>query len=151
MYKDLDLKIISYLQKNGRASFREVASGLGVSTTTVSNRVKELEENGIIKHFKPVMDYRKLGFQLTAVTMIKAKGNEIIDIAQKLKGDNYLTHVYEITGEFDILAIGKFRDQKSMNKEIKKLLNNPAIEETNTSVVLQEVKEDSEIKLIKES
>lgn len=147
----MDLKIISYLQKNGRASLREVASRLGVSATTVSNRVKELEENGVIKHFKPVIDYRELGFQLTAVTMIKARGNEILNIARKLKEDNHLTHVYEITGEFDILVIGKFRDQESMNKEIKKLLNNPAIEETNTSVVLQEVKEESEIELIKEN
>lgn len=151
MYKDLDLKIINYLQKKGRASLREVASRVGVSATTVSNRVKELEKDGVIKHFKPLIDYRKLGFQLTAVTMIKAQGNEIIDIARKLKEDNHLTHVYEITGEFDILAIGKFRDQESMNKEIKKLLNNPAIEETNTSVVLQVVKEESEIELIKEN
>lgn len=147
MYKDLDRKIINYLERNGRASLSQVATQLEVSVTTVSNRIKELQEKGVIKYFKPVLDYKKLGYQLTAITKIKAKGNKIIGIVQKLEKDDHLTHVYEITGEFDILVIGKFHDQESMNKEIKNLLNNPAIEETNTSVVLQAVKENAEIKL----
>lgn len=147
MYKDLDRKIINYLERNGRASLSQVATQLEVSVTTVSNRIKELQEKGVIKYFKPVLDYKKLGYQLTAITKIKAKGNKIIGIVQELEKDDHLTHVYEITGEFDILVIGKFHDQESMNKEIKNLLNNPAIEETNTSVVLQAVKENAEIKL----
>lgn len=147
MYKDLDRKIINYLERNGRASLRQIATQLEVSTTTVSNRIKELQDKGVIKYFKPVLDYKKLGYQLTTITKIKARGNKITGIVQELEKDDHLTHVYEITGEFDILVIGKFHDQESMNKEIKSLLNNPAIEETNTSVVLQAVKENAEIKL----
>jgi DNA-binding Lrp family transcriptional regulator len=147
MYRDLDLKIIERLRSDGRASLREIAQGLGVSTTTVSKHLQQLIERGIIRGFKPVIDYSKLGYTITTITQIKAKGNLIPQIVETLVSDECLTHVYEITGEFDILVIGKFRDQESMNREIKRLLAHPAIEETNTSVVLSIAKEGAEISL----
>jgi DNA-binding Lrp family transcriptional regulator len=52
------------------------------------------------------------------------------------------THVYEITGEFDLLVIGKFKDTDVMNRQIKKLLSHKAIKETNTSIVLGSGKEE---------
>jgi len=147
MYKDLDLKIIERLRHDGRASLREIAQQLGVSTATVGQHLKRLRERGVIRGFKAVLDYPKLGYGITTITQIKAKGNRIPQIVESLKEDDCLTHVYEITGEFDILVIGKFRDQESMNREIKRLLSHPAIEETNTSVVLSVVKEDADIRL----
>lgn len=148
MYKDLDIKIIDLLREDARTSLREIAEKLGVSTTTVSKHLKELEENQIVLGYKPLLDYQKLGYQLTTIIRIKAKGNRIPEIVESLKQDGRLTHVYEITGEFDIMVIGKFRDQESMNQEIKKLLNHPAIDETNTSIVLSTAKENDEIELI---
>jgi len=124
-----------------------MAQELHTSTTTISKHLDRLKDQGILRGFKPVLDYSKLGFPITIVTQIKAKGNLIPKIVESLNEDDCLTHVYEITGEFDILVIGKFRDQESMNREIKRLLSHPAIEETNTSVVLSIVKEDAEIRL----
>lgn len=150
MYKDLDLRIIKQLQQDGRVSLRKIAASLGVATTTVSNRLREMESKGLIKGFKPILNYPKLGFSLTAITLIKAKGQKIPELVKELQKDERLTHVYEITGEFDILVIGKYRDQEAMNREIKRLLSNPAIEETNTSVVLAAAKEDLDVKLLEE-
>jgi DNA-binding Lrp family transcriptional regulator len=147
MYKDLDLRIIECLQKDGRASLRKVAEELSVSTTTVSHHLKALLQRGVIRGFAPILDWPKLGFNLTAITLIKAKGNKIPEIVGTLKGDENLTHVYEITGEFDILVIGKYKDQDRMNAEIKRLLSHPAILETNTSVVLALVKEGAWVRL----
>lgn len=147
MYKDIHLKIIERLRRDGRASVREIAQELETSATTVSKHMQRLKDEGILRGCKPVLDYSKLGFPITIVTQIKAKGNLIPKIVDALKQDDCLTHVYEITGEFDILVIGKFRDQESMNREIKRLLSHPAIEETNTSVVLSIAKEDEGIRL----
>jgi DNA-binding Lrp family transcriptional regulator len=148
MDKELDLKILSHLQKKGRASCRQLATALGVATATVSHRVSSLEESGVITGYKSTIDYRQLGYQITTITLIKAKGNKIPEITEQLKKDEHLTDVYEITGEFDILAIGKFKDQESMNREIKKLLANPSIERTNTSIVLAIVKEGAPLRLL---
>ena len=147
MYRDLDRKIIELLRKDARLSLREIALELDVSTTTISKHLKQLEENGVIRGYRPLVDYQKLGFQQTTIIKIKAKGNKIPQIVSELQSDPHLTHVYEITGEFDILVIGKFKDQEHMNQEIKKLLSHAAIEETNTSIVLSIAKEEADISI----
>lgn len=142
MYKDLDLKIISELRKSGRASLRQIGKRLGVSTTTIASRVRVLEKDGTIKGFQPMIDYRKIGYNITAITLIKAAGAKISKLTRDLMADPQLTHVYEITGEFDLLVIGKYKDTDSMNREIKKLLGHEAIKQTNTSIVLGTAKEE---------
>jgi DNA-binding Lrp family transcriptional regulator len=142
LYKDLDLKIVSELRKEGRASLRQIAKRLGTSTTTVALRIREMEKSGMIRGFRPLLDYKQLGYGITAVTLIKAMGGKIPMLMKDLMGDPQLTHVYEITGEFDLLVIGKYRDTESMNREIKKLLSHKGIKETNTSIVLGAGKEE---------
>jgi len=55
--------------------------------------------------------------------------------------------VYEVTGDHDIVAVGKFTDTDDMNDEIKTLLNDPEIKESNTSVVLNAAKEHEQFTL----
>jgi DNA-binding Lrp family transcriptional regulator len=148
MDKTMDLKILQQLQKDGRASCRQLAAHLDAATTTISNRIASLEESNVIVGYKAIINYQKLGYAITTISLIKAKGNKIPEITEQLKKDEHLTHVYEITGEFDILAIGRFKDQESMNREIKKLLANPSIERTNTSIALAIVKQDAPLKII---
>jgi len=141
----LNKKILETLMENGRKSIRKVAREIDVSPSTVSNHLEDLMENGVIKRFKPSIDYEKLGFDLTAITKIQAKGSEITNIVDRLKEEGSLTHVYEITGEFDILVIGKFDSRESMNREIKRMLNFSAVERADTSIVLNAVKEDGSL------
>jgi DNA-binding Lrp family transcriptional regulator len=142
LYKDLDFKIIAELRKDARASARQIGRRLGISTTTVASRMRAMEKSGTIRGFRPLLDYKKLGFGITAVTLIKAMGGKIPMLMKDLMADPQLTHVYEITGEFDLMVIGKYRDTDSMNREIKKLLSHKAIKETNTSIVLGYGKEE---------
>lgn len=66
---------------------------------------------------------------------------------EALAADPSLTHVYEITGEFDVLVIGRFRNETEMNREIKRMLGLPGIEGTNTSIVLSAAKEAADVEL----
>lgn len=143
----IDLKIIEALRKDARLSFRAIAAQVGVSTTTVSHRVQNMLESGLIRGFKPVLDYGKLGYSLTTVSQIKAQGRGIPKIVEDLVKDRNLMTVYEITGEYDVLVVGKFRSEEAMNREIKRLLNHPQIEGTNTSIVLSTAKEGGDIAL----
>ena len=143
----LNREILLSLMEDGRKSIRKVARELDVSPSTVSNHLEFMLNEGIIKRFKPAIDYEKLGFDLTAITKIQAKGSKISDIVDRLKDEGNLTHVYEITGEFDILVVGKFDSRESMNNEIKRMLNLSAVERADTSIVLNSVKEDSTLNL----
>lgn len=146
-HRDLDHRLIEALLEDGRRSVRNLAAELGVSPSTVSGRLQDLLERGVISGFRPVIDYGRLGFGLVAVTKIKARGDALPSIVEALRQDRHLTHVYEITGEFDVLVIGRFRDESEMNREIKRLLGLPGIEGTNTSIVLSTAKEAADIDL----
>jgi len=141
----LDVKIIESLSDDGRKSLRSVAEELDVSVTTVSNHLDEMQEEGIIRGFKPVLNYPELGYTVTCALMIKAEGDSIRELVDELEEEDSLVYVYEVTGDFDVIAVGKFRNTEEMNDMIKKLLNSPTVKETNTNVVLSTVKEDEDI------
>ena len=144
-HRDLDARLIRALQVDARRSLRSLAEELAVSPSTVGHRLTDLIERGVIRGFKADLDYAKLGLGLVAVTKIKARGEALPGIVDSLRDDPRLTHVYEITGEFDILAIGRFRDEGEMNREIKRMLSLPGIEGTNTSIVLSIAKEGADL------
>ncbi|NIR45683.1 MAG: Lrp/AsnC family transcriptional regulator [Gemmatimonadetes bacterium] len=146
-YVGLDLDILEELCRDGRASLRTIAERLDVSTSTVSQRVKQLESKGVIQGYRPVLDYGKLGYRLTAITKIKARGVDIPRIVEELVKEETLVDVYEITGDYDVLVVGKYPDEESMNREIKRMLAHPEIEGTNTSIVLSIAKEGGDLEL----
>jgi len=146
-YAGLDVQILEELRRDGRASLRTIAERLGVSTTTVSHRVKQMEAEGVIRGYRPQLDYSKLGYRLTAITKIKAKGAKIPEIVAQLAEEETLVDVYEITGDYDVLVVGKYPDEEMMNREIKRLLSHPDIEGTNTSIVLSVAKEGGDLSL----
>ena len=144
-YDNLDLEIIDLLLEDGRASLRSIAEELDVSVTTISNHLKNMEEEGIIQGFKPVISYPDLGYTVTSILMIKAEGDSLRELVGELESMDSLLHVYEVTGDFDVIAIGKFKNTEEMNDNIKELLNSPMVRETNTNVVLSTVKEDEDV------
>jgi len=66
--KDVELRLISELMKNSRKSDRELAKAIGVSQPTVTRTRSRLEKEGIIKEYTMIPDFRKLGFEILAVT-----------------------------------------------------------------------------------
>lgn len=146
-YHDLDMRLLRALRVDARRSNRQLAADLGVAATTVGKRLADLEERGIIRGYRPDIDYRKLGLGLVAVTRIKARGEELPRIVASLKSHPQLTHVYETTGEFDVMVVGRFANESEMNREIKSMLSMPGIEGTNTSIVLDAHKEQLDVEL----
>ena len=135
-YEHLDAKLINALLADGRASLRSLAQELDVSVTTVSNHLSDLEEDGVIEGYTPIVNYEKVGYDVTAIIQLKVEGNSLPDITDRLKDRKQMVSVYEVTGEFDVVAVAKFEDTDDMNDEIKAVLTDPDINEANTSVVL---------------
>jgi DNA-binding Lrp family transcriptional regulator len=146
-YEHLDEQLINALLADGRASLRSLAEELDVSVTTVSNHLSDLEEEGVIRGYTPIVDYGALGYDVTAVIQLKVEGSALPDITDRLKDHKHMVSVYEVTGDHDIVAIGKFKDTDGMNNQIKELLTDPDIKESNTSVVLNTVVENQQFEL----
>lgn len=69
---EADQKILRELQQDARASFKTIADKAGVSEATVFVRVKKLQEKGVIKGFKAIVDPRAVGKNLTAIVLVRA-------------------------------------------------------------------------------
>ncbi|PSP79053.1 AsnC family transcriptional regulator [Halobacteriales archaeon QS_1_68_20] len=146
-YENLDAKLVNALLDDGRASLRSLAEDLDVSVTTVSNHLSDLEEEGIIEGYTPQVNYDRLGYDVTAIIQLKVEGSALPEITDRLREEKRMVSVYEVTGEFDVLAVGKFRDTDEMNDGIKSLLTHADIKESNTSVVLNAASESEQFEL----
>ena len=146
-YENLDRELLNELLGDGRASLRSLGEELDVSVTTVSNHLEELEADGIIQGYTPIVDYNELGYDVTAVIQLKVEGSAIQELTDRLREQKQMVSVYETTGDYDIIAIGKFTDTDGMNDQIKALLADVDINESNTSVVLNAVKEHEQFEL----
>ncbi|MCG2828145.1 Lrp/AsnC family transcriptional regulator [Methanothermobacter sp. K4] len=139
---DIDRKIIDLLNEDGRMSYRNISRILDVSVGTVHNRVEKLVKKGVIKKFVPVIDHSKLGYKLTAIIGVKVKGGVLRNWETRTAYHKNVLAVYDVTGEFDAILIGKFRDTAELDSFIKGLLSEGDVQRTYTQTVLNIVKED---------
>lgn len=146
-YENLDSELINHLLDNGRASLRSLGEELDVSVTTISNHLTDLEESGAIQGYTPKVDYDVLGYDVTAILQLKVDGQALPDVTERLQEQTQMLSVYEVTGDYDIIAIGKFVDTDDMNQQIKTLLSDQDINESNTSVVLNAASEHDQFEL----
>lgn len=146
-YENLDTELINALLGDGRASLRSLANQLDVSVTTVSNHLADLESEGVIRDYSPEIDYDALGYDVTAVIQLKVEGSSLPEVTDRLRDHAQMISVYEVTGDHDVIAVGKFKDTDDMNDQIKSLITEPDVKESNTSVVLNAVSEHEQFEL----
>lgn len=106
-----------------------------------------MTDSGVIKGYIPLLDYGKLGYGFIASIFLQVEGNHLVEVEEKLATPQEVVAVYDITGEFDVILIARFKTIASMNAFIKKTLQNPYIKRTVTNVVLNVIKEDPRIKI----
>jgi DNA-binding Lrp family transcriptional regulator len=139
---DVSVKVLDEYLRDSRQSIREVARKVGVSSGTVASRLKEMEEAGIIRRYSAILDYEKLGYELTAITEITVSDGKMIDVGEAIAKLSQATGVYNITGDSDLMIVGKFRTRKELSDFTKKTLTIPHVLRTKTHVVLNTLKED---------
>ena len=141
----LDRGILQELNADARRSHRTIASRLGVSPTTVSSRIDRMEKDGIIRGYIPVLDDELVGWDLAATIGIRISKGRLREVEERLAKDPRAYAIYDVTGDFDALLIGRFRDRRDLDRFVKHALQDPHVERTNTQVVLNRVKEDRRV------
>jgi DNA-binding Lrp family transcriptional regulator len=142
---ELDYRILEKLNENARKSYREIARDLKVSLTTISNRIKKLEEDKVIERYIPLINQEKIGYDLTAVINVKISHGRLIEVQQKISKDKHVSGVFDITGDWDSLIIAHFKDRRDLNGFIKGVLAMENVEKTNTQIVLNIVKNEKRV------
>jgi len=138
----LDQRILRRLLTHGRSSYRRIAAELSVSTTTVAGRVAQMEQSGLIKGYTGLLDYEKLGYEITAVTEIMVSKGKLVEMEEEIARLPGVCAVYDVTGEIDGIVVAKFRTREELSHFTKGLLSLRFVDRANTHVVLTTMKED---------
>ncbi len=144
---ELDLEILKHLNENARKSYRDIAKAVKASISTVSNRVRRLEAEGVVLGYAPLIDEAKLGFDVLAVVGVKIHKGKMLEVQRRIAKDDRVTHVYDITGEWDSIVVVRLRTTRELDTFIKRLGAMEYVESTYTQVVLNVVKEERRVLL----
>ena len=144
MIDQIDSAILSLLQKDGKKTFKEIASELGLTTTPVYERIKKMEKNGIIQHYKAIIDRKKLGLQLLVFCNVSLKEHQasfLENFEKSIVDFPEVISCYHIAGMYDYLIQLTVRDMDEYQVFIaKKIGNIDNIAKVQSSFVMTEVK-----------
>ena len=136
-----DRDIIRSLERDARMSLRSVAEGIGVSLGTVSNRLKRLEDTGVIKGYRVEIDPDKVGWGLTVVVGLRIEKGRLLELQRLIAKDSRVLGVYDVTGEFDSMILARAKDRSDLDDLSKTVLSMDGIMRSVTHFVLNTVKE----------
>lgn len=142
-YSSFDKKIIQILSRNGRATWAELAQRLGLSPPAAADRVRKLEERGVILGYSAVLNAEALGFPMTAfvaVTLGSLKDRD--SFLELVRGMDQVAECHHLAGEDDYLLKVRCRGTKDLERLLTEHLKFlPGVVRTRTTIVLGTVKE----------
>lgn len=103
MIDERDEKIIDILRRDSRTPNTEIAEELGVSETSVRNRIKELKESGVIRRFTLDVDPGKLGYDSVALVGADVEPDKYLSVAEELAKFDSIRDVSLTTGDHMIM------------------------------------------------
>lgn len=142
----LNWKILHYLQENARQSNAEIGRRVGISSPAVSERIKKMEDIGIITGFKTVVSPFEVGYQLKAIITLRAFMGKLKPFLQIVKTYDEVLNCYRITGNENIVMEVILKNQIHLESFIDQLIK---YGETKTQIVLSHVVAYNDVKRTK--
>lgn len=146
-----DKLILSLLQQDTTLSLQQIAEQLNLTTTPCWNRIKRLEEKGIIRQRVALLSAEKLDLQLIAFVQVKTQQHSetwLENFVLQVKGFAPVMEFYRMAGEYDYLLKVLVRDMKSYDRFYKMLVNNVSgLTDVNSSFAMEQLKYTTELPL----
>ncbi len=139
----LNWAILEELQKNARASFSEIGRKVGLTSPAVAERVKKMEDAGVISSYKVNLSAQKTGYQLRAVITLRAFTGRLKAFLETVRTFKEVINCYRITGNENIIMEVILHDQVHLEKLIDRLIT---YGETRTHIILSNVIEDAPVR-----
>ena len=142
MIDQIDLKILSILQNQGRSRLADIANEVELSAPAVLERVKKLEVSGVIKGYQALLDGKKVGKDITAFIGVSIGNQRDIDkfATQMLRNPDVL-ECHHITGDESFILKVKSANTTSLEKLLGEIRSVEGVTRTVTRVVLSTAKE----------
>lgn len=135
----IDRKILKFLIKNARTPFLEIARECGISGAAIHQRIRKLDESGVILGSRLLVDPRTLGFDVCAYIGIRLESpKEVEQTLEALKKIPEIVECHFITGSYSLFVKLYCLDNDHLMKVIESLQNIPDISSTQTYISLKE-------------
>lgn len=138
----LNREILKQLQLNARISMTELSKIVGLTPPAVAERIKKLEDTGVIKGYFTQLSYLKTGYQLKAIITLKVFMGRLKPFLDKVSDFKEVINCYRITGNENIIMEVVLRNQKHLETFIDQLIS---YGETKTHIVLSNKIENAPI------
>ena len=110
MLDDRDLEIIAALQDDARATYADVATRVGLSASAVHDRVRKLEQQGVIRRYSAIIDPEALGLFVTAlIAASPLDPRQPDDLPQRVAEFPEVEDCYSVAGEANYMLEGRIR------------------------------------------
>lgn len=143
---DIDLNILKSLQSNGRQKHNELARRLNIAQSTVSERVKRMESQGVIKGYRAIVDTDQLGLAIKAFISIRLARHEkdtIHKFEDRIREIPQVQACYHLTGRYDYLLHVVAADLDELGGLVKNVIAElPGYVTSETFVIFSEVKSE---------
>ena len=137
MIDEKDRQIIDILLESGREPASSISEKLGISVPTVIDRIKKMQESGVITSFKSVIDYQKIGLHVSAlITVISESSGNYSDIVEKSKKSSAVVDCYAITGAGSHVLIVNTESTDTLEKVLRNIQSWPGVKRTETQIIL---------------
>ncbi len=145
-----DWKILAELQQDGRMTNVELASRIGISAPPCLRRVRALEDAGLIKGYRALLDIKQLGFDLTCFAMVHLDSQAEVDLmnfAAKIKSWPIVRECWTLSGDIDFMLKCVAPDLDAFQKFVTELTSLPNVRNVRTGLALQKVKDAPDVPL----
>lgn len=132
MLDAIDLRIVEILLKDSRISLKELAASVGLSSPGASERLKRLEERGVIRGFTVDVDPRALGYALQAIVRIKPLPGMLGTVQKLLEDTPEIGECDKVTGDDCFVARLHVRSMEHLDHILDRIADKA---QTNTALV----------------
>ena len=139
----LNWEILQMLQSNARISNTSIGRQIGISSPAVSERIRKMEDAGVIQQYHTVISPIESGYQLKAIITLRAFMGKLKPFLQKVQTFDEVVNCYRITGNENIVMEVILKNQHHLEAFIDQLIT---YGETKTQIVLSHVVRNKEVK-----
>lgn len=143
---DIDRKLLMLLQEDGRTSQHDLAEAVGLSSPATGERLRKLEERGIIKGFTAVLDAKLLGRDVTAFIAVGIDGSRFYpEFVEHAQVHPEIMECHAVTGQGSHLLKIRTHDTSTLERLLSEIQSWPGVSGTTTSIVLSALKESTRV------
>jgi len=139
-----DRKILRKMNEMRTNSLTKIGKELNLSKSAIQKRLKKMTDEGIVKGFVPLIDYKKVDDQLTAISLVRGKyGPDYAErIGKELSSIKGVCAVYFVIGDYDFIVMSKAKTIEELNSIISKFSCIESIERSSTFLSTTTIFED---------